>query len=312
MLTNIQEKFFKKIESFERTQQLYIIPTFDGLKLAGLNFILLIVGLIYGNNYVLFFDFVLFCLFLGSMYYTHFNLQGLKLISINSLSLHKNEQGVLNLAFQTNSSFGHNFIELELVSTHSITSISPTSFSFNPKNKTDKILNVSLPIMALQRGHIVQLKLKIETFFPFHLFRCFTYFKIESDLFVFPEVKDLNLYHEIIISESVFDDNEHLVIEQFRKGESLKRIHWKKLAQTNQLYSKKMNQLSTKPVLLSLNDSLANSKLNEDQLSSLTYGLYYYNNNIDFGLDIPGLFIKPELSSRQLQKCLIALANYEI
>ena len=196
MLTKILNFIFKKIESIDRNNQLFIVPTFDGFKLATLNFILLIVGLVYANNYVLFFDFVLFCLFLGSMYYTHFNLQGLKLISVKPLYLHANENGLLNLTFQTNSNFGHNYIEIELINSNLIKELSSSSFTLNPKINNKKSLHVSLPVSALMRGHSNQLKFRIETFFPFHLFRCFRYFKIEFDISIFPEINSIKLFHE--------------------------------------------------------------------------------------------------------------------
>ena len=110
MITLLKEFFYDRISSSRKAHPIYILPTIDGLKVMALNFILLVMGLIYANNYVLLFNFILFCLFLGSMFYTHFNLSGLTLKNTQFPSMYVNENGVLSLTFNSSNAQGHYFI----------------------------------------------------------------------------------------------------------------------------------------------------------------------------------------------------------
>ena len=187
MWTSFKLKFAKKISALGRAEQLYIIPTLDGLKLVLLNLILLIIGLVYANNYVLLFNFILFCLFFASMFYTHFNLQGLKLISAKIQPLHACDNGILTLQFKTTSGLGHFFIGIRIK--NNLIEIQKHSFSFPPNNGSYKSLKVDIPIKATKRGLVTIDRICIETLFPFHLFCCFAYFKPPLVITIYPEKK---------------------------------------------------------------------------------------------------------------------------
>lgn len=304
MLTNIKNKFFKRILSYGKKDQVYIIPTFDGIKLLILNLILLIVGLVYANNFVLLFNFSLFCLFLGSMFYTHFNLSGLKVVSVKVSPLHKNQKGLITLNLKSSSSLGHFSLEFKANEDFINTDL-PNSYSFN-KSKTDSFV-VELPITPLKRGKFEIKKIYVQTMFPFHLFRSFSFLSLDLNIVVYPEKREGKFHLETQVSLEDIGD-EDLLINPYVTGDSLKHIHWKKLAQTNLWFSKKQNLFNTNPVML----SLKNDGETEEQLSSMCFSLYQlYLNNTQFGLSIGNVVIPPSCSKLQLTKCLEALAVYE-
>lgn len=310
MWISFKNKILKTIDSFEKSERLYIIPTFDGLKLLALNLTLLVIGLVYANNYVLFFNFILFCLFLGSMYYTHFNLQGLSLESAQLPPFHMKKHGTLTLSFKSKSNLGHYFLNLKFHHSHFKLDQMIEPFSFEPKSK--KALVVHFPVSGLKRGEVFFEKICIETYFPFHLFKCFMYFNPQTVVVIYPEKKDLKIHVSEILLDEKPDNGDDYSIENFIAGDSLKRVLWKKLAQTNQWYSKKLIAPKLKPIVLSLDSKLTAPSLVENQLSSLTSELYLlHDDNVQYGLKLKNLYIPPSHSKIHLARCLHALAVYE-
>ena len=174
MFELIKNYFYNKISASRIVHRTYIIPTIDGLKVVILNVTLLVIGLVYANNYVLLFNFILFCLFLGSMFYTHFNLSGIILDSVQFPPLHVNEHGTATLHFSTKNAQGHSFIRAYFQS---------NIFEINNKKNTFQIefgtsTTAFISLKGIKRGTEKIQSLYIETQFPFNFFRCFTFFKI--------------------------------------------------------------------------------------------------------------------------------------
>jgi uncharacterized protein (DUF58 family) len=310
MLTNLFQKLSLKIDSVGKAEQLYIIPTLDGLKLLALNLTLLVIGLSYANNYVLLFNFVLFCLFLGSMFYTHFNLQGLTLLSAKLPSFHVNSSSFLTLHFKTQSQMGHLFLKVKLK--NESLKINDQSFSFSFRPESESVLKVDVPISGIKRGEFHLNRICVETFFPFHLFRCFVYFRPELDFVIYPEMKNLQIHHVEMIEDEKSIEGDEFTLSKYKPGDPLKHVHWKKLAQSNIWYSKNLSTPQTRPVLLSLDSALATNSNLEDQLSSISYAInWHFIHNIQFGLKLNNGIIPPTHSRLQRSRCLRALAAYE-
>jgi uncharacterized protein (DUF58 family) len=312
MLTKAQNAFENKILSVGRQGQLYIVPTLDGLKLLALNLILLIVGLVYANNYVLLFNFILFCLFIGSMYYTHFNLQGLKLTSAKINPLHVNETGAISLLFKSKSSLGHHFLNVRLKN-KLISGEESFSFSMFENVPNQK---VEVPIKALNRGVNNLSRINVETKFPFHLFRAFTFFDVGLQVVVYPERLNSALHEKLFISEEKNGSDEDYYLKNYVAGDSLKRVHWKKFAQTGKMFSKQLNSSEDLPVVLGFSADNLSKEEKEKELTSICFGLHeLHSQNIFYGLTLESenktYLIEPGLSQYHLTKCLRVLAEYE-
>ncbi|MBC7427576.1 MAG: DUF58 domain-containing protein [Bacteriovorax sp.] len=269
-----------------------------------LNMILLIMGLIYANNYVLLFNFVLFCLFLGSMFYTHFNLNGLKLTSTQFPSLHANEYGTLSLHFTTHNAQGNYFIrpyfKSSLLAINDEKETFPVTFAENS--------NVNISIRGLRRGHESIQSIYVESLFPFNFFRCFTFFRVDLECFVYPERENLQLHEEVEVVETDKSEGDDFYLRDYQNGDSLKRVDWKKLAQTNRWYTRQFQSVKPSPVML-----IYKQKAKEETLKSLCYALHvFHQQDIKYGLQLgKEILIAPENSPRHLSHCLQELACYE-
>ena len=304
MIKYLKEYFYERASNSKRVHPIYILPTIDGLKVIALNLILLILGLVYANNYILLFNFILFCLFLGSMFYTHFNLSGLTLKSAQFPPLYVNESGLLNLSFKSSNAQGHYFIRPYFKSS-TIKLLEPNK-TFPISSKDNTVVNIS--IQAISRGHDNIKSIYIETLFPFNFFRCFTFFKIDQSCLIYPERSDLRLHEEIELIEEGREEGDDFFIREYQIGDSLKRVDWKKLAQTNRWYTRQFQTARPNPILLILNETPL-----EDTLKSICFTMHIlHQQDVKYGLKLGHkILISPDHSSRHLNNCLRELARYE-
>ena len=244
------------------------------------------------------------------MYYTHFNLQGLSLDSAHLAPIHMNNHGTLTLFFKSKSNLGHYFLNLKFNNSFFKLGEGIEPFSF--ESGTKKALSVDFSVLGLQRGETFLTKICIETFFPFHLFKCFMYFNPRLSVVIYPEKLDLKNHISEMLKDEKLDDGDDFMLDNFRVGDSLKHVLWKKLAQTNQWYSKKLISPKVNPIVLSLDQKISTPALIENQLSSLAFELcVLHNENIQYGLILNNLYIPPGHSRVHLSRCLHALAVYE-
>jgi uncharacterized protein (DUF58 family) len=301
----IHEYIYSRASNSKRVHHpIYILPTVDGLKVVALNLTLLVLGLIYANNYVLLFNFILFCLFLASMFYTHFNLSGLKLTSTQIPALHVKENGQISLHFSSTNSQGHYFIKPYFKSHLIEIAESEKTFAVPFDQKSD----VAIPIKGIKRGEENIHSLYVETLFPFGFFRCFTFFKIDQDSIVYPERENLKIHGEIEIVENTSEEGEDFFIREYQIGDSLKRVDWKKLAQTNHWYTRQFQSAKPNPILLVLDKTPT-----EETLKSICFAMHsLHHQNIKYGLKLKNdVLVVPENSPRHLNQCLRELARYE-
>jgi uncharacterized protein (DUF58 family) len=304
MIKRLKEYFYERASNSRRVHPIYILPTADGLKVIALNLTLLIMGLIYANNYVLLFNFILFCLFLGSMFYTHFNLSGLTLNNAQFPVLYAGENGILSLHFTSTNSQGHYFVRPHFKS--SKIRLNEPSKTFPISSKESTTVNVS--IQGLARGQENIQTIYVETLFPFNFFRCFTFFKINQSCLIYPERCDLRLHAEVELIEESREDGDDFFIREYQTGDSLKRIDWKKLAQTNRWYTRQFQAEKPNPILLVLDKTPL-----EETLKSICFSMHMlHQQNIKYGLKLgQKILISPENSPGHLNHCLRELARYE-
>ena len=305
MWTKLFNRLLKNLSLKGKREVIYIIPTFDALKLLVLNGTLLIIGLVYANNFILFFNFILFCLFLGSMYYTHFNLRGIKINGCKITSLHCDESSTMTLALSSSSSLGHYFLSLRTLHSNFIEVDTLTTFSLPEKSLS---LSINLNVSGKKRGHGKIDHLVIETLFPFHLFRCLIVLPVDASFYVYPKRSNSKLHKSSSVEEEKNDDGDSFALRDYYPGDSLKHVHWKKLAQSQEWYSKTHLSETQEPILLSLNEGVDP----EEQLSSISAELYHLlQEQIPFGLKLNHHIIAPGLSQKHLEQCQRTLARYE-
>lgn len=299
----LENYFLQKITRSRKSHPVYIIPTSDGIKVALLNVLLLIIGLVYANNYVLLFNFMLFCLFMSSMFYTHFNLHRLKLNHLSPSHAYQDEPFEIKFFFSSEEKQGHHFLNLDLKN-QNFKQIENCPFAVTRESH-----KVQLLFKAAKRGKYEINNLYVETRFPFNFFRCFTFFSTDMNLYVYPSPKNLNMHKEELVFEAGVNDPDDYTHKNFAPGDSPKRINWKKFAQTSKLLSKHHNHISQHPVML----EISSMRDIERQLQSVCFAAHkYFSEQTKFGLKIDDqILLHPDCSLGHFQHCLEILAVYE-
>ena len=303
--------FLKIIEHFVPSKKIYIVPTLDGIKLLILNIILLIIGLAYGNNFILLFNFILFGLFLCSMFYTNFNLERLEVEGIKYNPGHVGDICSMQLFFKSTSKLDHHFIKIKIKS--DLIELQNNTFSF--LHSFNNQIQIDCNALALKRGAETITKVYLETLFPFHLFRSFTVHSCHFEILNYPKLNTTKLFQEFKNPSDQNDDIDDFSLKDYVPGDPLTRVDWKKVAQKNQWLSKTYSAPKLTPVTLSLTKDESGNL--EEKLSSIaTYIYQYHNNGTHYGVSFEHLnnkaeIILPNNSIFHLQRCLKQLAIYE-
>lgn len=220
---------------FIKNQKIYILPTFSGIKLFVVNLLLLFVGLIFANNFVLFFDFLLFGLFVCSMFYTHFNLDQVDVVSVQFIPGHRGERSYLVLMIKNLSQLPKTSISLKLPKSN-LWEISETLyFDLSPH----ELREVRLPLKLNNRGVENLERIILNTIYPFNFFKSFTYYHTNCEMVVYPERDNGILATNLPTSFNLNRINEEeMDLVRHENGKSLARIFWKRFALTGELYSR--------------------------------------------------------------------------
>lgn len=286
-----------------KTHPIYIVPTADGAKVLALNFLLLVIGLIYANNYVLLFNFFIFCLVLGSMFYTHYNLRGMRLIFGQVQNGHANEGNLLTLNFNSSNLLGHDRV---LVSAYHQEFDAPfeQTFSYPPRTST---LSVTLPLRFKKRGEKMLRHIGISTEFPLGFFKAFTFFTIDSSFVCYPE--RINNHLSLIENFDGADREEsETELKKYIIGDSLKRVDWKRLAKSNLWLTKSLVGEDHLKIYINLSHDETNI---EDVLKQAAFSMSEAEiNGIDYGLKLnDNVLLEPDKGSYHLEKCLLAISS---
>lgn len=302
MMKKLEARFTQKLAASDRNHPVYILPTADGFKVLALNFLLLIMGLVYANNYVLLFNFILFCLCLCSMFYSHYNLNKLKLLQLHIDSLYDQEWSLCKLHFKGNQ-HGHFSIHSKIIG---------ENIELNPLstfNISDNATTIELKIRGLKRGRGHIMAIQVETSFPLHFFRCFTYFKINRDVLIHPERINLGLHKETQVHAHENESDDEFSYRLYQLGDSMKQLDWKKYAKSDEKLLKTYNTQEKSVVLLSVDE---NQNI-ENSLKSLSFAIHkLYSSQSMYGIKVgDSLEVSPDRSQKHFKHCMDLLATYE-
>ncbi len=308
MIQSIWVYFFDRLRLSNRKHPIYILPTLDGLKLLCLNVVLLIIGLIYANNYVLLFNFILFCLFLASMFYTHFNLQGVVFESIESESYFANENGSFLIKLRSKKEQDHFFVKCQ-IRDENILSVGDNVVS---KIAHEEMRPFHYQMRPLKRGELMIDHLYIETTFPLNFFKCFTLFKLHHHVLCYPEKIDHGLSLISHGPDPKAQDAEDFILKKYQHGDPLNRVNWKRVAKNNDWQTKHqiLTGLSNFYICLDVENKTQDEI--EKILSQACFDIYnFFRQQISFGIKVNGETIR-EINSgdKHMHYCLSFLARF--
>ncbi len=286
-------------------RRLYILPTRGGAAFAVMLLTMLFAGMNYANSLALLITFSLGGFALVGMNYCHRNLLGLRLVAIHPQHAFAGEAARVSLALENPG-----------VARYDLAVEGPGASTRTPQAAPFALTTVELQIPTRSRGRLRLHRLRVETSFPFGLFRCWTWVHLPIDLLVYPKPVGSRLPPPGISGRESGNArhetgrDELRDLRPFRDGDSPRQVAWKAYARGMPLLVKEYSGAS---VQASLFDFAALADLDvEARLSQLCrWALDAEARHERYALRLPTRQFEADRGPAHLARCLEALATYE-
>jgi len=213
-------------------RRIYILPTRRGLGFVLLIAILLLIAFVYNNNLAYLLSFLLASIFFVAILHSFKVLKGLEISAGNQPPVFCGEMAGFN--FQVlNPGREHRYaVSLSLQQ--------PRQFDFSARQTRQ----VSLAMTGERRGWLQCPTLTVSSDFPLGLFRAWSPLRFDSQVLVYPRPAPVfPAFPETGGSDGpqrrqTGNDDEFDGVKAYRRGDSIRHIHWKSLAKGRGLQSK--------------------------------------------------------------------------
>ncbi len=282
----------------------FIFPSRFGCMLLATCLVMFLIGTNYQNNLILLLVFFLLSFMVTCLLFSYQNLSGLNLATVASDDQFTGQAAIFRLRINAKKGGAQQ-----------------TQYFF--KNNTSNIKSVvdqqSVQLFAksTQRGWFKPGRVTVQSYYPFGLFKVWTYLDFGFSCLLYPAPLENKLQNITLSGKETaigghqkkvgFDTFNHL--KPFQQGESLKSIAWKQVAQGKGFFTKQFEQEIGGDVYLSLS-ALKTVSL-EDKLAMLTYQVInYQQQGVRYGLDLGQVVIKVDTGANHQTTCLRAIALY--
>ena len=229
----LNSKLTKNLINKKQTK-IYIYQNLNVLGLALFIFFNFLIAVFYENNFGLLLSIIIFFTFFISIFISHQNLNNLN-INENAEYLIESEKNQKIDIIIVNSS---NDKKLNI-------DIDYDNKTIGNFNFTKKFNNFFYPMKFKERGVFPFKRLCIKSIYPFGIIRTKIYFHLRSLIYVYPKAirPPENLLFEFNMSKNNSSNDDFDGIEEFRRGDNLSKIAWKKSTINEKKNVKKFKEL---------------------------------------------------------------------
>ena len=295
-------KIFESIKEKNRTK-IIIYPNWSGFGVGLFVFFCFLISVFYENNFALLLSIIIFFIFFISIFISNQNLNHLSVLWKDEYFIEANKDEKIFLKVQNETNEKKLNIDVDYQNKN--------IGNFNFLNKLNKIF---IQPLNYERGTIRLQKLVLKSIYPFGIIRTKRYFDSNSKLIVFPKLiqPTQDLLNEFNINLNGYAIDEFDGIEDYKNGDSLSKVAWKKSTLRNKKYIKKFEEPEKdKKSVLNLNE-YGNIPF-ETLLSYVSYIVhYYFKNKTDLTvkhLDQTFYLNQNENSLKQILKYLANVQN---
>jgi uncharacterized protein (DUF58 family) len=287
-------------------KRIYLLPTGLGIAYAVMVFAMIIGAMNYANNLALGLAFLLGALGLVAMHYCHGNVVGLKLAAAATEPVFVGQQARFGVALQNDSRLARQ----ELVIEDEFGRLPAVSLA--PGQQA--VVNVRAS--ASVRGRLRLDGFRLESRYPFGLFRAWTYLHMPLACIVYPRngprLREPPPHETDVGSaqDSLRGEEDFAGLRGFHAGDAPSRIAWKAYARGQGLLVKQYGGTS---VTTHWFDFTALDGLDtEARLELLCRWIVdAHAAGRGYGLKLPGTRLPPNLGAHHRHACLAALALFE-
>ncbi|PLX60729.1 DUF58 domain-containing protein [Sedimenticola selenatireducens] len=311
MRLKIPERFIRRCRSDGRggatvgAQQIYIIPTRQGLGFALLLLLMWIGSINYANNLGFLLTFLLAGLGLVAMLHTWRNLLGLTLRPGHSAPVFKGQQACFEIQISNSRDIERPGVLLNFAAGD------PVAGDLAPHSEQ----TFSLTTRAERRGRLPMPRCTLSTRYPLGLLYAWSYLELAGEVLVYPAPGP----HIAITSQPSYQPSPHgdkgvgsddfIGLRSYRPGDSPRQIDWKAQAREQGLHTKQFG--GDRADLLWIDWDHYPGMETESRLSALCRAvLEATEQHQAFGLRLPNLELKPARGDAQRRAALAALALF--
>ena len=288
-------------------RRIFIFPSRAGF-FFGLSLLLMLATAInYQNNMSYALTFLLFTLFIIAILHTYANLSGLTIRALRAQSAFPGQQAEFELQVERGKRRSHFALHL----------MWPESSEDLVNLVTEDSVRVQLHTAVGKRGWFSPGRLLLESTYPLGLLRCWTWIDLDLYALVYPqplacaELPGLASDRPDGAAVAVSGSDDFYGFRDYRRGDSLRQLHWKGLAKGQVLQSKQYAAYADRSVWLDW--EMFSGLPTEMRLSYLCYwALEFDRRNEEYGLRIPGELIQPGIGEKHRSDILKALALYQV
>lgn len=300
LITQNLNSFFKRLQRPYRT---YIVPSSFGLATGLLVVLILLLAFVYANNlvYAAVFFVASFCI--QNMIRCAKNIEKLFVSELAENEIFAGETSTCTFEIENRGNWdvydatvsSNNFL-------HPVTiqQLAPQQKEF-----------FQAQVLLSQRGWQQISGWKIQSFYPFQMFRSWKKVRMKKRILIFPEKKGISLFQMQHAQNQRDEAEEFLYHLPYQQGQSFLRIDWKIYARLQKFMVKKYgsdSEINT-DFRWDQTESLGDSEL---RLSQLTLWIHEcYQRRIEFSLQLPHRFFPKSAQHQHYQDCLRELAVWK-
>jgi|GEM_PF-79161 len=287
--------------------RVFVFPSLHGFLFIMSAFCVFLAGTNYSNNLILALSFLLFGIFIVSIWQSFSNFLGLSIAAGGAEPIFLGETAHFKVSLTTpaNKSF------------YAINLFWPKSSNtlFNIESETQKTVEVQ--IKPNRRGYFSPPRLSIETRFPLGSVRCWSHVALDTHCVVYPKPIKNDVYlgtaHEGMLGDEINHqgNEEFYQLQNYQDGENLSRVDWKSYSKGQGLMTKHFVSYQDRAIFLDYENF--GDYAHELKLSYLCYWVLKFNEqNKPFGLVLPGVEIPVNHGKAHLNTCLFSLATFDM
>jgi uncharacterized protein (DUF58 family) len=299
-----------------KRERLYIFPTRHGLMFAAMLAVMLVGAVNYTNSMAYMLTFMLGSLFMVAMLHTYRNLHGLIVTVGDAKPVFAGTTAQFPIIFDNRDGRARASIQIQPVLKWELFKRPADPVLETARIEECQLQRTSLAIPAPRRGHLKPGWLRLYSMYPLGLFRAWSYIDPAAACVVYPRPHG-NPRLPGLTEDTTLDragtqagTDDFTGFRQYRAGDSIRNIGWKILARGQGVLVKKFSGSGAKRLVLNWEQT---SYLNdvEARLSQLTlWVLRAEQQDLRYGLELPGLSIEIDHGENHKHRCLRSLATY--
>lgn len=299
-------------DNIELSQRsIFIIPSRIGFLFFLLLLLLLVTAINYQNSLIYGLAFWLFAVAMSALIFTFRNLSGLIIKTSHSVKGFAGEKIEIPIRLKSNK---REYQGLEIYWPQHQSESNPEIRVAIAQGEEKEI---TIPYQLGERGYLKTPRLRLMSYFPFGLYKCWTWLSLKTPGVIYPKP----VFTPFMAGEGEGVDmpsdanlqvgnDEFLGFRRYQNGDSLKHIAWKYLAKGKGLLTKEYDNQQLSMQWLDWN-SLQGMSV-ENRLSHLCgWVLQAEQEGRAYGLRLPTLKIQPGSGDKHRIECLTQLAIYE-